>query len=164
MTESYFERDPESILPEVPVLSQFCYCSLYALEELIPCGTVTDPTVYNLITNAQVDITSNIIIAIFVDLGNRKKRSLSVDTQIDNVDLEYYPGEFDYSTNPTNEITVSWPTASGITEQQAWQHCNTTLTQAVSGCANYTTLLDDVIIKCVEDIQVCVKSKIVCYV
>ena len=151
--QSLFERDPDPLLPDVPTISLFCYCSLLALEEQIPCGTVTDNTIYNILTNAQFPITTHLVLIVAGSLG-RKRRSTAIAEEINNIDYEYNPGKFDYNTNSTNEISVSWPTASGITENQAWTYCNTSLTGAVAGCSNYTTQVDAVITKCVEDIQV----------
>ena len=147
---SLFERPPEPLLQDAPMSTEYCKCEFLALDELVPCGKLTDAQTYPELTRHDVVVPTGNIVNSFI----RGRRRRDVDSGFTNND--YDPKDFDHAPDSKNNLDFSWPTATGITQEEAEDYCNKGImgSQVYLSCKDHVGTVDIPLAKCIADVKV----------
>ena len=157
--ESLFERPPYPVDTKTPLANQYCDCAQRALDEIVPCGKTTDSKTYKVIDKDTVAVPTGMIGNNVFQAGKRRRRETEQDYGGILVNYNYDPSSFDQAIDSKNNLDINWPTSTGITEDEAREYCNKGILESpvYLACANYTNNVEDIIAKCMSDVQVVLK-------
>ena len=154
--------------PVMEDCQQYCNC-----QSLPVCGGSTVSDNISNIWEPNQPIRPNvpkIKVVTAPQTGRRRRRSTSGDNvelpRTDNIDYKYNSDAFNYTASGWNvNVSFTWPTQTGITQQQALSSCQSTIwnnNPLSTVCSSFVPVASrqSIVAKCVDDVQVCLQRKL----